>query len=191
MADDEALPTTWTRRDLARFVDQVSDDRFVALWLMAATSGMSVGTLVELRREDIDLESERVHPRSTPGSHADYILDPDAANAIRAHVMSWDKERETLGHTTDKLFIWSNGEQLDAGSAMRMFQQHCASAGVPVVPMKQVRAAYVVNALEYGIPTEVLTERLGPIAGPATDRRPNQTVTPIRRTQPRHSRSLS
>jgi hypothetical protein len=74
MGDDAALPTTWTRRDLAGFVDQVSDDRFLALWLMAATSGMRVGTLVELRCEDIDLVSERVHPRSVPGAHAE--LDP-------------------------------------------------------------------------------------------------------------------
>jgi integrase len=190
MTDEDALPASWTRRDLARFVDQVSDDRFVALWLMAATSGMTVGTLLDLRREDVDLESDRVHPRSHPGAHADYALDPDAANALRTHVISWDKERETLGHTTNKLFIWSSGEQLDAGSAMRMFRQHCANAGVPLVPLKQVRAAYVVNALEYGIPTEVLTERLGPITRPASDGSTTHTVTPIRRTQPRHSRSL-
>lgn len=190
MTYDEALPTTWTRGDLARFVDQVSEDRFLALWLMAATSGMSLGTLVELRRGDVDLELDRVRPSAPPGAHAEYALDPTAADALRAHAMSWDRERETLGHTTDKLFIWSNGEQLDSGSAMRMFRQHCANAGLPLVPLKEVRAAYVVNALEYGIPTEVLTERLGPIAGTATHGGPAHTVTPIRLTQPRHSRSL-
>jgi integrase len=192
MTYDEALPTTWTREDLGRFVDEVSEDRFLALWLLAATSGMSVGTLVELRRHDIDLETERVHPSTRPGTHADYALDPGAADALRAHVMNWDKEGDTLGHTTDKLFVWSNGQQLDSGSAMRMFRQHCANAGLPLVPLKEVRAAYVVNALEYGIPTEVLTERLGPIAKPARHREVDTpTVTAIRRTQPRHSRSLS
>ena len=188
----EAQQATWTREHLGRFFAQVSDDRFVALWLLAATTGMTLGTLVDLRRHDIDLETERVRPTGRSGVRSDFALDPDAADALRAHAISWDKERQVLGHTTDKLFVWSNGEQLDRGSALLMFAQHCANAGVPLVPLKEVRAAYVINALQYGIPTEVLTERFGAL-DKATVRReavPSNVTTLDRGRAARRARGL-
>ena len=186
----ESQQATWTREHLGKFFAQVSDDRFLALWLLAATTGMTLGTLVDLRRHDIDLETERVHPAGRSGRRSEFALDPDAAEALRSHAISWDKERHVLGQTTDKLFVWSNGEQLDRGSASVMFAQHCANAGVPLVPLKEVRAAYVINALQYGIPSEVLSERLGPL-GKRFRREATSNVTSLHsaRTQ-RRARSL-
>jgi hypothetical protein len=50
------------------------------------------------------------------------------------------------------LFVWSNGEQVDVGAVRTMFRQHCSLAGLPVVPLQAMRQAYIVAAIDSGIP---------------------------------------
>ena len=176
MTDGLQQGPSWTPQQLGKFVDQVRDDRFFALWMLAATTGLGVSSIVDLRRDQVDIQEGTVTPSTKRSSMSSYALDPDTYDALRDHVISWDKERTTLGQGTKMLFVWSNGEQLDSGSAMRMFDQHCANAGVPTVPVRGMRFAYVVSALESGIPTGILSERLGTAAGPVTIRQGVRSV---------------
>lgn len=160
---------SWTADDLGAFVEQVSDDRFFALWMLIATTGTQLEALTALERHDVDLQERRIRPASTAfrrGSrsltaHRSYALDPTAYDALKDHVIAWDKERHVLGQDTQKLFVWSNGEPVDRRAIHSMFGQHCATAGIPVVPLQQVRQAYVTAAIETGIPVTVISERLG------------------------------
>ena len=45
----------WTPEQLGDFVDHVRDDRFSALWLLVATTGLRRGELAGLTRDDIDI----------------------------------------------------------------------------------------------------------------------------------------
>lgn len=81
----------------------VRGDRFYAPWLLVATTGLRRGELTGLTRNDIDLESHRVHP-STPrvvvagrtvGSEAktrsgvrSLALEPDTYQALVEYLMS-------------------------------------------------------------------------------------------------------
>lgn len=131
----------------------------------SSTTGLSFETILGVRRHEVDLQNRRIIPSTDQGTkvrqHHDFGLDPDTYDSLREHVIAWDKERYALGQDTPMLFVWSNGQQLDAASASRMFQQHCANAGVPVVSIDQMRVAYAMAALESGIPTKVIRERLG------------------------------
>ena len=152
--------STWTPAELGTFVEQVRDDRFFALWLLVATTGMSLDVVTRLDREDVDVAHGRVCPSPAPSgsctARRGFVLDPTVREAMKDHVASWEIEREVLRQRTEKLFVWSNGEQVDPGSVRTMFRQHCSLALLPVVPFREVRQAYVVAALASGIPVPEL-----------------------------------
>lgn len=176
MTHGQARTRTWSPEQLGTFVAQVRDDRFFALWMLTATTGIRMDTLVDLRREDIDLQEPRLSPRRGVGGGAvplgvvrSYTLDPDTHDALREHVIGWDKERN--GQRSDRIFVWKDGEPVHPKSVEVLFRRHCQKADLPVVPLQAVRQAYVVAAIETGIPTAVISERLGHAISPTSLRR--------------------
>lgn len=180
----------WEPSHLGAFIRHVRSDRFFALWMLAATTGVSFDRIVSLERPDVDLEARRFNPAGATSAAVDtrrgpsYLLEPDTYDAVREHVTNWEHERRLLAHGGPRLFVWSNGEPLDAGSAMTMFEQHCGNAGVPIVTINDMRLAYVLAALESGIPTRAFRDPLlrGPQTPPATSVVSRQDPTPRRRT---------
>ena len=170
-----APPRAWTPQQLGDFVDHVRNDQFFALWMLVATTGIRLDSLVDLRRDDVDLQEARLSPRPTAATGSgrvplsvarSYALDPHTREALREHVIAWDKDRE--GQRSDRIFVWSDNEPLRPKSVEVLFRRHCHNAGLPVVPLQAARAAYVVAAIETGIPTAVIGERLGRAVTPMT-----------------------
>lgn len=169
VAGDSALPQArWSPCELGEFIEHVRDDRFFALWMLVATTGIRVDTLTDLRREDVDLQHARLslRPRAASGRRdatlsvaRNFALDPDAHQALRDHAITWDKA--STGQRSDRIFVWANGEPIHPKSVEVLFRWHCQKAGLPNVPLQAMRQAYVVAALESGIPTAVISERLG------------------------------
>jgi integrase len=183
-------PTRWTPQQLGAFVDHVRDDRFFALWLLIATTGIRIDTLLDLRRQDVDLQESRLSPRpsavtgrgaSSLGVVRSYALDPDAHEALREHVIAWDKERLGPDQRSKHLFVWTDGAPIHPKSVDVLFRRHCHNAGLPAVPLQAMRQAYVVAALETGIPTAVISERLGRVVTPGNIGRIPQVDPPARR----------
>jgi len=48
---------TWTGAEVARFLEQVGDDRLTAAWRVAASTGMRRGEILGLRWRDVDLDA--------------------------------------------------------------------------------------------------------------------------------------
>jgi integrase len=169
---------TWAPEHLGAFVEQVREDRFLALWMLIATSGVRPEALTGLLRKDVDLDEGRIKPSPTGLSdrgrtttaRSSYVLDPTTydVDVLKAHVVAWELERQVLRQETRKLFVWSNGEQVDAGAVETMFRQHCSIAGLPVVPLQAMRQAYVMAAIDSGIPVQQLSDRLGQRVEPQT-----------------------
>jgi integrase len=169
MAGVKAWATSWSPEQLDRFVDQVREDRFFALWMLIATTGIGLESLVDLRRGDVDMKEPRLTPPPTAVSGQrkapslavarSYALDPDTHAALREHVIAWDKEQG--GKRVARLFVWGDGEALHPKSVKVLFRRLCHKAELPLVPLRGVRQAYVCAALERGIPTSVISERLG------------------------------
>src|SRR4051812_5572721 len=55
-------PKVWTPQQLRIFIEYARDDRFYALWLLIATTGLRRGELAGLRIEDVDLKARRITP---------------------------------------------------------------------------------------------------------------------------------
>jgi len=79
-------PDVWTPVQIGAFVRHVADDRYYALWLLAATTGLRRGELAGLRRGDVDFDTRVAsHPPSRvsswTGAHANPSPRPTAATA--------------------------------------------------------------------------------------------------------------
>lgn len=192
MKDDTAAGPTWSPDQLGVFIDHVREDRLLALWLLVATTGLDVRTLVTLGRDEVDLHERRIDPRSRPkalsqgqpAASPGYALDPDAYDALKVHVIEWDKTHGE-GPGVSGLFLDDNGSALSANKFTSLFRRHCAQANLPVVPFRAVRQAYVIAAIETGIPTRVLRERLGDFTPPTIDQEGERT----RRAEPKRQTS--
>jgi integrase len=107
----------WTAEQLRTFIEYVRGDRFFAMWLLLATTGLRRGELAGLRAEDFDLRAGKVTPavprvvvdgraqESEPKTSHGYrslALDPVTAKAIKEHLKRWRAERRTAGPSTRK-----------------------------------------------------------------------------------------
>jgi integrase len=169
-------PKVWTPEQLGTFVEHVRDDRFFALWLLVATTGLRRGELAGLRRLDVDFQSRTVSPSTprvvvagraldseakTTSGIRNLALDPETLEALREYIVVWDTERELLGQDTQLLFVWSNGRPLHPDTITGLFHDHCRRAGLPRIRLHDVRHSYATAALKAGIPAKVISERLG------------------------------
>lgn len=182
-ADDAEPPRTsrpklkiWTPEQLGEFVDHVQQDRFFALWLLVATTGLRRGELAGLLCDDIDFAHRRVSPSvprvvvdgaaqesesKTSSGVRNVSLDPYTCNELKAYVAEWKRERSSLGQSSRLLFVWEDGRPLHPETITTLFHQHCQAAGLPRIRLHDVRHSYASAALKAGVPAKVISERLG------------------------------
>jgi len=169
-------PHIWTPEQLRTFVRHVQGDRFFALWLLVVTTGMRRGELAGLDRRDVDLEHGRVSPTTprvvvdghaqesgtkTTSGERTLALDPTTHQALRSYIETWTTERKLLGQDTQLLFVWPDGRPLHPDTITALFDRHRRAAGLPKIRLHDVRHSYASAALRAGVPTKVVSERLG------------------------------
>jgi len=169
-------PRVWSPDELGIFVHHVHADRFFALWLLVATTGLRRGELAGLLRTDVNLTHGRVSPTTprvvvagrvhesepkTRSGRRSLALDPDTRQALADYVRTWASEREALGQGTDLLFVWPDGRPLHPDTITALFHKHCEAAGLPRIRLHDVRHSYATAALQAGVPPKVISERLG------------------------------
>jgi integrase len=166
----------WTPEQLRLFVEHVQTDRFYALWLLVATTGLRRGELAGLRAEDVDLEGRRVTPsvprvvvdgyaqESQPKTQRGYrtlALDPVTVEALAAHVKRWRQEQQEVGHMSRLLFCWPDGSPVHPQSITDRFFRLSREARLPLIRLHDVRHTYATAALRAGVHPKVVSERLG------------------------------
>lgn len=169
-------PTVWTPEQVRTFVDHIRDDRLFAMYLLLITTGVRRGALAGLRRADVDLNGATVSPsvtrvvidgkaddgeQKTLNAYRPLSLDPLTLNALRAYITSWEENRKTFGHTTDRLFCWPDGTAIHPDTITDWFQGHARAVGLPVIRLHDVRHSYATAALKSGVHPKVVSERLG------------------------------
>jgi integrase len=168
--------TVWTPAQLRTFVEHVKDDRFYALWLLVATTGLRRGELAGLREADFDLRVARVTPTiprvvvdghaqaSEPKSARGYrslALDPLTVEALRTHLKRWRRERREVGHASPLVFCWPDGRPVHPQTITDRFFRLASEAGLPFIRLHDVRHSYATAALATGVHPKIVSERLG------------------------------
>ena len=105
----------WTVAQLQTFLQRARSDRFFALWVLEATSGMRRCELAGARRDLLDLDAGTLAIETTrvvvdgkviesdgKTENAQHVLalDPFTLAVLRVHVEMLDQERATSGRTT-------------------------------------------------------------------------------------------
>lgn len=169
----------WAPEQLRAFLDYVASDRLFALWRLAATTGMRRGELIGLRWVDLDLDAALLNvvqtrikgdggthfgrPKTKKGRRV-VALDETTTLALRSHRIRQAEERLKWGPTyVDEglVFTRENGAAIDPDVISQMFQRSAKAAGLERIRLHDLRHSYASAALRSGVPTKVVSERLG------------------------------
>jgi integrase len=169
----------WTVTQLQTFLQRARSDRFFALWVLEATSGMRRCELAGARLDLLDLDAGtlaievtrvvvdgRVIESDGKTENAQHILalDPFTLAALRAHVEQLEKERRDFGpgyHDHGVLFCWPDGRPPHPDTITRRFKKLAAAAGLPEIDLHDVRHSYATAGRDAKIDWKALSHRIG------------------------------
>jgi len=169
----------WTVTQLQTFLQRARSDRFFALWVLEATSGMRRCELAGASRDLLDLDAGtlaievtrvvvdgRVIESDGKTENAQHVLalDPFTLAALKAHVEKLDEERSELGPDYQDhgvLFCWADGRPPHPDTITRRFKQLAASAGLPEIDLHDVRHSYATAGRNAKIDWKALSQRIG------------------------------
>ena len=169
----------WTVAQLQTFLQHARSDRFFALWVLEATSGMRRGELAGARRDLLDFAAGtlaieitrvvidgRVIESDGKTENAQHVLalDPFTLTVLKAHVETLDQERRDLGpdyHDHGVLFCWEDGRPPHPDTITRRFKKLAAAAGLPEIGLHDVRHSYATAGRDVKIDWKALSSRIG------------------------------
>lgn len=169
----------WTVAQLQTFLQRARSDRFFALWVLEATSGMRRCELAGARRDLLDLEAGtlgieitrvvvdgKVIESDGKTENAQHVLalDPFTLAALKAHIEMLDLERKEFGPEYQDhgvLFCWENGKPPHPDTITRRFKRLAASAGLPEIDLHDVRHSYATAGRDAKIDWKALSKRIG------------------------------
>lgn len=158
-------------------------DRFFALWVLEATSGMRRCELAGARRDLLALDAETLQIEPTrvvvdgkviesdgKTENAQHVLalDPFTLAVLKVHVDTLDSERKDFGpdyHDDRWLFCWENGKPPHPDTITRRFKRLAKQADLPEIDLHDVRHSYATADREVA---NTLADLI--IGGPARDR---------------------
>jgi integrase len=169
----------WTVPQLQTFLQHARPDRFFALWVLEATSGMRRCELAGARRDLLDLDAGTLQLETTrvvvngkviesdgKTENAQHVLalDPFTLAVLTAHVATLDLERAEFGtgyQDHGVLFCWEDGRPPHPDTITRRFKRLAASAGLPEIDLHDVRHSYATAGRDAKIDWKALSKRIG------------------------------
>lgn len=170
----------WTSEQLRAFAQSVEADRWAAVWLLLASTGMRRGEVLGLRWTDADLSAGTVTIRSTRIRFGDTVvtstpktargnraiaLGPDIIAALKAWKKAQTAERLAMGSgwrgDHELIVTTADGAAVKPDALSGRFATLVRRSGLPPIRLHDVRHSYATAALAAGVPVKVLSQRLG------------------------------
>jgi integrase len=172
-------PETWDADQLRVFLRHAETDRFHALWVLVATTGMRRSELAGADRAFLDLDAglltiapTRVvvdgkavdEDGKTQSGRRTVSLDPHTVAVLRGHLAMLDEERKTWGDSYPdhgKLFCFEDGRPIHPDTVTRRFNRLVDRTGLPRITLHGVRHSYATVSVDAGINPKAISERIG------------------------------
>ena len=169
----------WNVAQLQTFLQHTRSDRFFALWVLEATSGLRRCELAGARRDLLDLDGGtltivttrvvvdgRVIESDGKTENAQHVLalDPFTLAVLRAHAELLSQERREFApdyQDQGVLFCWENGKPPHPDTITRRFKRLAAAAGLPEIDLHDVRHSYATAGRDANIDWKALSQRIG------------------------------
>ncbi|WP_152186074.1 site-specific integrase [Segeticoccus rhizosphaerae] len=169
----------WTVQELARWLRLAIDDRFGAMWLLAATTGMRRSELAGVRRSMLDLDNQRLRVEGTRVVVAGHARESDGKSAAGRRGISLDSftceelrrlldllQEEAAAYGQDYpshglLMVNELGRPLHPDTITARFNRLVDRAGVPRIRLHDVRHTYATMAMDAGVDPKMLSDRIG------------------------------
>jgi integrase len=163
----EAHTLTW--EEAHRFLEQVDDPLYQALFLVALQTGLRRSELLGLQWRDVDLDAATVSVRralvklpsgtaelTAPKAGRGRMLEfpPESLDALR---MRW----LALGRNGDFVFCHSSGSPLDPDAVTQKFKRVAQRSGLGHLRLHDLRHTHASLMLAQGTHLKVVSERLG------------------------------
>ena len=168
----------WTVAQLRTFLQRARSDRFFALWVLEATSGMRRCELAGARLDGLDLEAGTLtieitrvvvdgqvieSDGKTENAQRTLALDPFTLAVLKIHVEMLDQERAEFGPDYADhglLFCWETGKPPHPDTITR-FHRLAGLAGLPKINLHDVRHSYATAGRDAKIDWKALSTRIG------------------------------
>jgi integrase len=173
-------PKPWTVDELTAWLRLALSDRFAAMWLLAATTGMRRSELAGADRELLDLDAATLTIEDTRVVVAGQTIDSDGKSnsgvrvisldaftvqLLRQYLEVLDDERAAFGPSYDtahsKLMRYEDGRRLHADTVTRRFNRLVDLAGVRRIRLHDVRHTYATLSLDSGVHAKIVSDRIG------------------------------
>jgi len=169
----------WNAAELKCFLAAVESDRLYPAFAVAATTGLRRGELLGSRWADLDFETARLAVRqtlitvqnkmvfSTPKTtrgRRNIPLDQHTLAILRAHRARQAEERLAWGpgyQDHDLIFAWESGAPINPNTLSQKFDRLVGRLGLPRIPFHGLRHGYASMSLSVGVPTKVVSDRMG------------------------------
>jgi integrase len=171
---------TWSAEQLAAFLRFVADDRFAAMWRLAAMTGMRRAEICGLRWRDVDLDAGRLaicqtrtvvktqvlegSPKTRAGARL-IALDEGTVAALRSWWATQAADRLAVGPgwiDTELVFTKPEGIGVPPQWVSREFGRLSRLAGLPPIRLHDFRHTYITVALSVArVPVKVVSQRVG------------------------------
>ena len=171
---------TWSIEQLRRFFDHVEGDRFLAAYVLAATTGMRRGEVLGLRWGDIDFDAGHlavVHTLTTVNyqpvvstpktkrSRRLVYLDSQTIEVLEAQRAAQNAEQRAAGadwaNDLDLVITDEFGRPVNPDWFSREFTRQVGLSGLPRIRLHDLRHTYATLALTEGVHPKVVSEGLG------------------------------
>ena len=162
---------TWTASQLREFLDATSDHPLGVVFLIAATTGMRRGEVLGLRWTDVDLDAARIAVRQTVLAVRYQVIvgSPKTARGNRSiaidQITVEALRRLRSAHEVDALdalvFGRPDGRPHHPDYVSQTFERTVARLGLPRIRLHDLRHTHATLGLAAGIPTKVMSDRLG------------------------------
>ena len=171
--------SVWTEEEISRFLAHIKDEPIYPAVHLAAMTGMRRGEILGLRWPDIDFAENRLSVRisltvvkgqpvfsvaKTQRSVRAIDLDPQTMTVLKAHRKTHNERLLLLGSHFEypkQVFTDTSGRWIHPNAFTYTFSRLVRQAPVPYIRFHDLRHTHATLMLKSGIPTLVVSERLG------------------------------